>query len=473
MSDARRYHTTLAKSLFVCVRASQMYAPKNESLKKPLNEFVKNCQLILDAEGSLNLEVVDRDFFINGHIVRTDLYTFSSFQALVSLIKERGLGGFSVDSLPEARDIYVFAQLLGKALKGDRKPTFEEFAQKSPERIRPLPYVEKRSITQNIDDSVKSKKKRALGQYISAVGVLHSAKQTPKKGIHTKMMLDAKRSVYDLVDLCMDEGFSFFGLSNIKQYDEYTFNHSINVCVISISFGKNLGLKKKQIAELGLAAMFHDFGKIEIPIEILNKPGSFDESEWKIMKQHPVQSVKCFLQGKDFHIQDLKKMIAAYEHHRNYDCSGYPNTGLNKPMNFYSRVIAIADAYDAMTTNRVYQRAMLATDALQILKENAGTKFDPTLVKAFINTVGIFPVGSLAILNRDFLGVISEVPKNPKQITQPKVKLVGKTDGTRYDQAKEIDLLHDSEYQIERCVSPDDYDLNIPYYLFGEILEEN
>lgn len=470
---AQTIYTQFTKSIFVCLRAAQLYDFENDAAKRPISEFSRTLTEILELDDQCILEIVDRDFFLNGQIVRTDLYTFSSFQYLVTLFKSFDMGGIALKASPPQEDIYSFFKVLVSFKPNSVESAYQEVIESVPETIGLLPYVEKKSVTQNIDNSVRSKKKRALGNYVKAVQLLKLGSHNIKNGIRKKTLLDAKRAVYDLVDLCVDEGFSFFGLSSIKNYDEYTFNHSVNVCVISISFGKNLGLNKKQIAELGLAAMFHDYGKVEIPLEILNKPGGFDASEWQIMKQHPIASVKCFIQGNNFQLQDLKKMIAAFEHHRNYDCSGYPDTGLNKPMNFYSRVIAVADAYDAMTTNRVYQRAMLATDALQILDKNAGTKFDPVLVKAFIGTVGIFPVGTTVELEDGRLALVTAVSKNPKVLHQPTIKIISTPEKQLLSTGTEIDLSRgDASIHIARCVSPEDYQINVPFYLFGDTLEE-
>jgi len=179
------------------------------------------------------------------------------------------------------------------------------------------------------------------------------------------------------------------------------------------------------------------------------------------------------LNMKGFQEMDIKKMIAAFEHHRNYDCTGYPETGVKKQMNFYSRVVAIADAYDAMTTNRVYQRAMLPTTALKILLDNAGTKFDPLLVKAFINTVGIYPVGSLLRLTNGSLAVVSGVHNVPEKIALPIVKIAADAQGRKIEDGPEIDLADPSHgLAIETVLRPEEYRINVAHYLFGDVAAE-
>ena len=145
-----------------------------------------------------------------------------------------------------------------------------------------------------------------------------------------------------------------------------------------------------------------------------------------------------------------------------------------KKLNFYSRVVAIADAYDAMTTNRVYQRGMLPTVALKILVDHAGTKFDPLLVKAFVNTVGIYPVGSLVRLNTGALAVVTDITKIPDKLARPTVKIIADEKGRRIEDGETIDLANPTEAQkslnIETAVHPEDYNINVAHYLFGDAL---
>ena len=469
--NTQQLHRKLTHGIFVAFKATQVYELENEALKRPLQATIQLLENVLKAESQLKFELVGRDLFINGNLVKSDLYTFSSFQFLANLFNQTQSGGFLLHEKPSFSDTHQFLKYLSEVASSKEAPA--NFKTLGPFEL--LPFEAKKSLSNVHQKQRLNDTQKALKSYVQAVDVLKVGSKTMTKGLSQRTILEAKRVVYNLVDLCQNEGFSFVGLSNIKDYDEYTFNHSINVCVISIAFGKNLGLTKKQVAELGMAALFHDFGKVEVPVEILNKPGKFTEDEWEVMRKHPVESVKHLIQDSDFQIQDLRKVIAAYEHHRSYDCTGYPNTGLGKPMNFFSKVVAIADAYDAMTTNRVYQRAMLATDALQILVKNAGTKFDPLLVKAFINTVGIFPVGSTVLLNNGHLAVVTESPKNPKLMLRPKLNIVSRADKTLLKQGKPFDLAEDKQeaYKIEKCVVPEDYKINVPFYLYGDAFTQS
>jgi hypothetical protein len=144
-------------------------------------------------------------------------------------------------------------------------------------------------------------------------------------------------------------------------------------------------------------------------------------------------------------------------------------------MNFYSKVVAIADAYDAMTTNRVYQRALLPTAALKILMDGAGTKFDPLLVKAFVNTVGIYPVGTLLRLKSGEMAIVTAASTDPARLVLPKVKIISNATGTFTDDGEDIDLSQGtaptSGREIEMVLRPEDYRINVAHYLFHDAAE--
>ncbi len=463
--------------LFMFLKIAQIHDPTNQAFQGPLEQFREQIDVIVGEEGQARLETVETSLFVNEQKVRTDIATFGTFRYLQSLLEAKDIGGILFKDLPSLEDLIGFAQLFVRAQSLSQIGADElnqQLIDQGVNSIELLERVEKKTVHAQEATSTVTKKKGALKNYVKAIDLVRNSASK----IQVSENFDSrkvKRVVYNLVDICLDEGFSFIGLSNIKNYDEYTYNHSVNVCVLSIGFGKNLGLTKRQVGELGIAALFHDYGKLAIPREILNKPGQFNPEEWEIMKSHPLQSVKTLLSARGFQDTDIKKMIAAFEHHRNFDCTGYPQTGLNKPMNFYSKVVAIADAYDAMTTNRVYQKALLPTAALKILMDYAGTRFDPLLVKAFVNTVGIYPVGTLLKLQSGRLAMVTTTNRDPAKLALPKIRILTDEKGQKLDSSDEIDLSNQDHLPekilIEKVVRADEYNINVAHYLFQDVAD--
>ncbi len=278
----------------------------------------------------------------------------------------------------------------------------------------------------------------------------------------------AKRTVQKLVDLSFEEGegFSLAGMASIKDHDNYTFNHMVNVSVLAIAFGQRLGLKRQDLAQLGLCALYHDMGKLHIPLEVLNKKGSLSEEEWAIMGNHTVYAARTLFPLIADDPGTLHRILTALQHHVGYDGKGYPDLKLRTRQGLFTRIVSITDTFDAMTTKRIYQRQFLPSEALAIIQKAAGTRYDPLLVKAFINCMGVFPIGSTVLVTTGELGVVVESNPDPDRAHQPKVKVV--TDAKRsLTEPQLVDLSHHSQANraIVKCVDPEVFGINSAHYV--------
>ena len=295
------------------------------------------------------------------------------------------------------------------------------------------------------------------------------------KGIMNKMksgekinIKKAKRVMESMVDHILEEEQLLLGMTAIKDYDEYTYHHSVNVSILSIALGQRLGLSRKMLTELGMVALFHDTGKTEVPSEVLNKPTNFSDEEWKIIKKHPVWGVRAILKLKKLDELTMKSAIVSFEHHLNFDHSGYPVIRQKMSLDLFSRIVSLADQYDAMTSSRVYSRTPLAPDkALSIMLERSGTQLDPLLFKFFINMVGVYPIGTLVMLDSKELGLITE--SNQIFPTRPRVLLIMDRQGNRVE-GRVVDLTEKDEQEsyirsIQKTMDPNKYKINLAEYL--------
>jgi HD-GYP domain-containing protein (c-di-GMP phosphodiesterase class II) len=244
----------------------------------------------------------------------------------------------------------------------------------------------------------------------------------------------AKRVVQSMVDLLLQEESTLLGLTTLRSHDEYTHHHSVNVCILSLAMGQRLGYPKKKLTELGVAALFHDMGKASISPEILNKPTDFTEEEWQIMRRHPILGVKYIIKLKGINEMTIRMVTGVFEHHLNYDLSGYPKLDTKWELSLLGRIISIVDCYDALTSSRVYNRVPYPPDkALKFMLNKSGRAFDPVLIKIFINSIGIFPIGTLVFLNTNEMGVIVQTSSNPERMDRPKVKIIADASGNEVD----------------------------------------
>lgn len=208
-------------------------------------------------------------------------------------------------------------------------------------------------------------------------------------------------------------------LAFLKRYDEYTYTHCINVNLYSLLLGKSLGLDRKRLEKLGIAAMFHDVGKGRIPNEVLNKPGKLSEDEFEIMKGHSMQGLNVLKEVKGLDLSILRGVV---EHHERYDGNGYPRKLKGESIHPFARIIAIADVYDALTSVRVYKKAMSPSKTLSLMYKWSGSDFDKKFLNRFIRLMGIYPPGTLVQLDDQRYALVLET--NESSPLKPKVKIM-------------------------------------------------
>lgn len=232
---------------------------------------------------------------------------------------------------------------------------------------------------------------------------------------------------------------ALLSLTRIKEADTYTFQHSVSICALMVSFTHALGMDSATVEEAGLGGLLHDIGKMKIPNEILNKPGKLTNEEFGIMKSHAALSRELLLG-----VPGISEMVIqiAGEHHEKMDGGGYPRGIAADEISQIGRMTAIADVYDALTSNRVYHKGMEPTEVLKKLLEWSGTHLDGNLVQQFIRTLGIYPVGSLVRLSGGRLAVVVE---QGEDLLRPVVRVVFDTTHKLRLQPRDLHLAHASE----------------------------
>jgi putative nucleotidyltransferase with HDIG domain len=273
------------------------------------------------------------------------------------------------------------------------------------------------------------------------------------------------------VDVIMQDESTLLGLANIKNYDEYTFNHCVNVAMYSIALGQRIGIPKKNLSHLGMAGLFHDVGKVRIPKDILNKSERLTPEEWSIMRAHPVVGAEIVMRMKEWGELSTRLINAAFEHHVRYDLMGYPRVTRKRKVTLFGRIVALADFYDALVRPRVYNRFPYVSEKiLGLMIERSGKDFDPALVKVFINMVGIFPLGTLVLLDTNELGIVVQIHEDTESIDRPKANLLYYSNG-EYRKGSVVDLREmdetTSQYKrsIVRTLDPNEYNINVSEYL--------
>jgi HD-GYP domain-containing protein (c-di-GMP phosphodiesterase class II) len=266
----------------------------------------------------------------------------------------------------------------------------------------------------------------------------------------------AKRLVQPVVDSIMRNEYSIVGLTALKEHDEYTYAHCVNVSVLSVSMGQALGLPRQALADLGVTALLHDVGKVAVPGDVLRKPDRLNPDEWSFIQRHPLEGVKMMFRMPGLSSLTLDAMRVSLEHHMNFNRTGYPEVEYEWGPATMTRVVAVADCFDAMTAHRAYQkRPRTPFEALQYLLGPSRVQFDPAVLWSLVRTVGLYPAGSMLLTHSNH--VVLAVSPNPKDLRRPFCRLLVRPDGTALSEEVEEtwDPMPDGE-SVLRVLRPEE-----------------
>jgi HD-GYP domain-containing protein (c-di-GMP phosphodiesterase class II) len=457
----RRSSQDIINQLSVILRTAQLHDPNNIAVTTAIDKFLLLINPLIESERTIALELVGEFFYIDGTRIRYSLEYLLNFDFLVREFKNREIGSVIFKDKIRPDELKIFLKAFIAA--GFSDTPYEKMSDIM-EESRSIGIDRLKKIKEGEEvDARKIIKKTYFNAVSYSKGVMTKIKSGEKVNIKK-----SKRIVETMVDQLLAEEQLLLSMTSIKDYDEYTYHHSVNVSILSIALGQRLGLSKKVLTELGLTALFHDIGKLEIPYEILNKPTNFNDDEWRLIRKHPIWGVRAILKLRGFDNTTIRSSIVAFEHHMNYDFSGYPRVKKYTELDFYSRIVSLADQYDAMTSARVYSRIPMSPDkALSIMMERAGTQLDPVLFKFFINMVGVFPIGTLMLLNTKELGLVYE--SDVVFMDRPRVLIIIDNQGNRV-KGPVVSLTEKDEKgkylrSVIKTLDPNKYKINLAEYL--------
>lgn len=439
--NVRRGGRNFMVAFYAALRAIKLYPVEHTAVQKTLAELSQVAEELRAEENELEFRVSGEFIFINSTRLRLDLSNYATFGHILTLCKLAGVGAIHVGTKGTARDWTVLLSLLGAETKSAPKERYKEIVARLRETKIDVFELDEPAETATDKEFNEEAKAAANRTYSQSVAVTKDVINSVRIG-KTPNIRKIKRVVQGIVDQVLNEETSLIGLTAIRDYDEYTFTHSVNVCIFSIALGRRLGMTKLQLYELGLAALMHDIGKSRVPLDVLQKNGELTEEEWKWMAAHPWLGVLVLFQFRRQQEElSYRAMTVCHEHHMKIDLTGYPKSIRPRQVSLLSKIVSIADGYDAATSRRVYKTEALAPSAvLEEMRDNPRRGLDQVLVKAFINLLGIYPVGTLVILDTFELAVVSGSNPNPDALSRPIVKIISDAQGNRVNPPLVVDL---------------------------------
>jgi HD-GYP domain-containing protein (c-di-GMP phosphodiesterase class II) len=453
------------------LKGATIYDRKNVLIDRLTQECLQVVNNTLQSEGNLFLKIVRDNFFFNNIriIVKADKYPI--FKAFWQEMRRRRIGEVEFSEEIDGGDLKEFIYLLS-GLEENNESNYLYVKKQLENRNIESVHVDKLESFKDEEIYVDSEdqKKYSREVYFKSIGLVKEVVDN----IHQQKALNirkAKRLMQNAVNAIIQDDSSLLGLANIKNYDEYTFNHSVNVAIYAIALGQRIGIPKKHLSHLGMAGLFHDMGKTRIPKEILNKTGKLSPEEWSMMRFHPVIGTELIMKMKEWGELSTRMMNGAFEHHLRYDLTGYPRLTRKRKISLFGRIITIADFYDALVRPRVYNRFPYVSEKiLGIMLERSGKDFDPAIVKVFINMIGVFPLGTLVLLNTNEMGIVTQIHEDTELIDRPKICLIYYRDG-EYRKGNVVDLREmdpeakDFKRSIVKTLDPNEYNINVAEFL--------
>lgn len=413
----------LLVNMYSALRALKLYPLENSTVQKALDDLQASAVALLQAEEEIEIRLSGDFLYVNQVRLRLELDNYTSFSNVLGVLRAFDIGVLRVRGSATRREWQsLLSVLLTLTGKGEPEALYEQLVERlEGAGVAALELEPRREGGDGFADDANAKEV-AKRTYAHGVAVTKEVMNQARVG-RAGGLKRVKRAVQLIVDQVLNNELSVMGLTTIRDYDEYTFTHSVNVCIFAVAIGKKLGLSRLQLYDLGMAALLHDMGKARVPLEILNKTGGLDEREWKVMQGHTWQGTLALFHLRGYDEIPFRSILAAHEHHMKRDLSGYPRAMRPRSLGIFTRIVAVADGYDAATTRRAYQTVPIEPDqVLREMWENPHRGYEPVLVKALINLIGIYPVGTCVILDTMEVAVVTGPnPENP--LNRPNVRI--------------------------------------------------
>jgi putative nucleotidyltransferase with HDIG domain len=427
------------------VRNAQLYAPDHPLVARNMAGLVAVLTALHQQQPSIAVGIVGNDLVV----ADTPMHKLSATMAeLIRKLKDNKVERIAFERGVTQEELVQLTQNLSR-LGGKAAIDPEKHLSSAHIRVGRL-----KSEDDKKQDGIASDIAAIRQMYSSAVASAEVAWESAEvEGVPDAPA--ALQTVEGLAEAVTQNRTALMALTAMRNYDNYTFTHMVNVSILAMAQARALGIDGRLLREFGMSALMHDIGKVRTPKEILNKPDKLTDDEFVIMRRHVVDGAEILRRTPEM---PILAPIVAFEHHLRLDGSGYPFTVKRDSLNLGSMLCAIADVYDAMRSQRTYQQAHPTDRILAVMKRNEGAQLDQNLVRRFVQLLGIYPPGNLVRLSTDEIAVVLRV--HAPDPHRPRVRVLFAPDGSRLELPFERNLWElqrdKSEVELQTVVSPVD-----------------
>jgi putative nucleotidyltransferase with HDIG domain len=404
-------------------RAAQLYSAEHPLLGRNVDGLMGALKSLQQQQPTITIGIVDNEFVVSDAPLPK---ASSGMKDLIDRLLVNKIERIAFDRGVTAEEITDL--MLGVARLSSKAG--------GPETTWRLPHIRVGRITSEEPgkDGIASDMAAIRQLYASAV----SAAETAWDSAAVEGQPDvpaALHAVEGLADAVTQNRTALVALTAMRNYDNYTFTHMVNVSILTMGQARALGIEGRLLREFGLSALMHDIGKVRTPKDILQKPDRLTEQEFVIMRRHPVEGAEILRRTPEM---PILAPVVAFEHHLRMDGTGYPAGAQRSSLNLGTMICSIADVYDAMRSQRAYQQAFPTDRVLAVLKKDDGAHFEAHLVRRFVQLLGIYPPGTLVKLASESVAVVTHV--HAPDPYRPRVKVLFGPDGARHDTPLERNL---------------------------------
>jgi len=457
----------LLQALQTLTSTVKIYHASNQMVVNSIQQLVKSAQTLLTGNDWVVVHLENGRFFINDEKLLRRKGAATILDNYYTYLSDRGIPGFRIvpaiaNASPE--ELTGFVRLLNSCT-GQPDPTEWLEMQLLEAGISWISVLQ-------VDDNIQSRKERPPQEELETPGrryprkiyaytlrALREAAERIGEGQRFGMR-KIGRMVQTMVEEISSTDSRLLVMSTLRDHSDLLYIHSVNVTILAILLGHEMGISKDRLERLGTCALFHDLGKLRISAAVLAREGVLSDAEFAIIQQHSLDSARLILERMVAPVsRKAAIMIPAFEHHLKVDLTGYPALGWQKHPSLFGRIIAVADAYDALTSARVYRRKPMSGDrALGLMRVGGGTAFDPLVLRLFTRMLGVYPVGTMLELAGGETVLVSSAPLGEDH-TRPRAVVLSGDGAGGYHRGEEIDLAQRDDtgayrYQVVASAHP-------------------